>query len=181
MGCTGNKSTETGGNYNRSLIMNSNNPQVLPKINFDLNKYRESALQKHNMLRKKHGAEDLKLNEELNQIAQNYAEKILNYEGQKVFPINLYKDSLLGENILLSKKEDPEKICMKWYNECKKYDFGSNKYQKGTVHFTQLVWKATKEIGFGFYYNNDNFCSVALYYPCGNTLGEFSKNVEKAN
>ena len=70
---------------------------------------------------------------------------------------------------------------MKWYNEYKQYNFDLNKYQKGTTHFTQLVWKATKEVGFGFYFNNDNFSSVALYYPCGNALREFSANVQKAN
>ena len=135
----------------------------------------------HNELRKKNGAQDLTMNEKLNELAQDYAVKLLNYEGPKLFPFNIYNDSLLGENISILKKEDPEKVCMKWYNEYKKYDFDLNKFQKDSIHFTQLVWKATKEIGFGFYFNNDNFSSVALYYPCGNVLGEFSKNVQKAN
>ena len=180
MGCSQHKTKEFNNNYNRSLVMDNNN-QIIPKINFDLDTYRKRALEKHNELRKKHGAPDLILKKELNEKAQDYAEKILNYEGQKVFPFNIYKDSFLGENILISKKEDPEKICMKWYDENKKYDFSLNKYQNDTLHFTQVVWKATKEIGFGFCFNNDNFSSVALYYPCGNVLGEFSENVQKSN
>jgi hypothetical protein len=180
MGCSSDSTTEHRGNYNRSSIMEGNIP-ISSGAKIDLEQFRKRALQKHNELRKKHGAPDLTLNEKLNQMAQDYAQKLLNYEGKAVFPSNIYKDSLLGENILISKKEDPENICMKWYNENKQYNFDLNKYQKGTIHFTQLVWKSTKEIGFGFYFNNDNFCSVALYYPCGNVLGEFSKNVQKAN
>ena len=180
MGCSEHRTKEYKGNYNRSLIMDNSN-QILPKINFDLDLYRKKALQKHNELRKKHGAPDLTLNEKLNEMAQDYAVKLLNYEGQKVFPFNIYEDSLLGENISISKKEDPEQICMKWYNEYKIYNFDLNKYQKDTMHFTQIVWKATKQIGLGFYFNNDNFSSVALYYPCGNALGGFSENVQKSN
>ena len=39
----------------------------------DLKKFRQQELIKHNQLRKLHGTEPLKLNEELNQMAQNYA------------------------------------------------------------------------------------------------------------
>ena len=181
MGCSSSDIIEFKENYNRSLIMDERKNDILPDIKINLDKYRKSALQTHNELRKKHGASDLTMNEKLNEMAQDYAQKLLNYEGNKAFPFNIYKDSLLGENITISKKEDPEKICMKWYNENKAYDFDSNKFQKEAIHFTQLVWKSTKEIGFGFYFNNNNFISVALYYPCGNVLGEFSKNVQKVN
>ena len=180
MGCTTVDTENPRSYYNKSSTINVNY-NILPNINIDLDTYREKALQKHNELRKKHGAKELKENDELNKMAQDYAEKLLNYEGNKVFPFNIYKDSLLGENILISKKEDPESICLKWYKENKNYNFGLNQFQKGTIHFTQLVWKATEEVGFGFYFNNGNFSSVALYYPCGNVLGEFSENVQKAN
>ena len=87
----------------------------------------------------------------------------------------------MGENILISKKEYPEKICMKWYNEKKNNIILIQiNIKKAAIHFTQLVWKSTKEIGFGFYFNNDNFCSVALFYPCENILGEFTKNIQKS-
>ena len=70
MGCTSDNSTELRGNYNRSLIMEENNP-ISSGAKIDLEKFRKSALQKHNELRKKHGAPDLTLNEELNQMVQD--------------------------------------------------------------------------------------------------------------
>ncbi len=38
----------------------------------------------------------------------------------------------------------------KWYEEVNNYDFNSNKFISGTGNFTQVVWKDTKECGFGF-------------------------------
>ena len=44
-----------------------------------------------------------------------------------------------------------------------------------------MVWKETKQIGIGFCYDkeNNNYILAFLYYPPGNTLGDFSKNVTK--
>jgi hypothetical protein len=36
-----------------------------------------------------------------------------------------------------------------WYNEVSKYDWGSPGYSGITGHFTQVVWKASTELGFG--------------------------------
>ena len=65
-----------------------------------------------------------------------------------------------------------------WYDEINKYNFNSKKFIKGTGHFTQIVWKNSKEVGFGIAQAADGsyFC-VANYYPCGNFLGEFEDNV----
>ena len=47
-------------------------------------------------------------------------------------------------------------------------------------HFTQLVWKATKEIGVGIYYKpGSGTYVVTRYYPPGNMLGTFAPNVRK--
>jgi hypothetical protein len=66
---------------------------------------------------------------------------------------------------------------MQWYNEIKFYDFARD-YQKGTGHFTQLVWKSTKEVGFGIARDlGGYFYAVANYYPAGNVITRFQKNV----
>ncbi len=62
----------------------------------------------------------------------------------------------------------------KWYEEVNNYDFNSNKFISGTGNFTQVVWKDTKECGFGFAKSNDGaFYAVRKYYPTGNYQGKF--------
>ena len=144
-----------------------------------LNDYKIKALLKHNELRNKHGSPELQMNEELNKKAQEYAEKLLNNKNEKIISFNIYKDSFFGENIIISEKESPENICQKWYNEIVNYNFNIKKYQKDTGHFTQMIWKKTKEVGFGFHFDDyNNFCMVAYYYPAGNIFGEFSDNIK---
>jgi hypothetical protein len=65
-----------------------------------------------------------------------------------------------------------------WYNECKKYDYHNRQtYQSETGHFTQLVWRNTQEVGFAQAQGASMNFAVAMYYPAGNFLGEFDKNV----
>lgn len=75
--------------------------------------------------------------------------------------------------------------CYYRYNDiCEKgYDFKSNEIQKGTGHFTQLVWEKTTDFGIGraMLKKNGRFCSVvvARYYPKGNVPKEFLDNVKQ--
>jgi hypothetical protein len=68
---------------------------------------------------------------------------------------------------------------MQWYDEIKDHNFNMD-HQSGTGHFTQLVWKTTKEVGFGVARASDgSFYGVANYYPAGNLIGTFVKNVPR--
>lgn len=151
---------------------------------FNIEEYKMRVLLKHNELRNKHNSPELQINEELNSMAQEYAKKLFesNNNKKKYFSFNTYKDSFLGENILIAKKKTPEDICRQWYEENKNYNYSSNKLQNNTAHFTQMIWKNTKEIGIGFHFDDDkNNCLVVYYYPAGNILGEFSNNIQKPN
>lgn len=45
-------------------------------------------------------------------------------------------------------------------------------------HFTQVVWKGSREIGVGKARSNDGkILVVANYRPAGNVIGRFSENV----
>eukprot|EP00435_Cladocopium_sp_Y103_P003093 s2756_g1.t1 len=61
-----------------------------------------------------------------------------------------------------------------WYDEIADYDFGGD-YQKGTGHFTQVVWKGSTHVGMALS-EDGRFC-VANYYPGGNVIGRFKDNV----
>ena len=58
----------------------------------------------HNEFREKHDSPKLKINEQLNSLAQEFAKKILDLEGKKFCPSNIFNESAIVENILISKK-----------------------------------------------------------------------------
>ena len=61
------------------------------------------------------------------------------------------------------------------------YTFGSKQPASGTLHFTQLVWKASTELGMGVAEGKKDgmncFYAVARYRVRGNMGGEYVKNV----
>ena len=150
------------------------------QINFYDYRTLEKILNMHNDYRKKHNSLPLKLNYELVELAQEYEENLF-INNNNIFT-QTYNNEVLGENVFYSPLyKSPELICKEWYNEFKYYDYNYNKFQKNTVHFTQIVWKKTKEVGFAFVddKSKSKSCGVALYYPAGNKLGDFQENVEK--
>ena len=50
-------------------------------------------------------------------------------------------------------------------------------------HFTQVVWRDTKSVGVGYAQNECNGYTaifvVANYFPPGNWMGEFEKEVDR--
>ena len=172
-----------------NIINNKVNDQVNNKLDNKANNKDNDNInrmfKKHLELREMHGcSDDLKLDDELlNKMAHNRAIKLL-YDPNNIFSGDLYKDEILGENIFISDKIlDPEEICNEWYKEGENYDYENNRFQKGKGHFTQLIWKNTKKVGFGFgigiQNNKKKMVVVAYYYPSGNIFGEFKNNVKK--
>ena len=104
---------------------------------------------------------------------------------------NKWKDKKLGENLVLG-STTPRIAAQMWYQEV--YDGYSAKEIAEVAkapkkdlaklkevelknwnkagHFTQLVWKGSAEVGFGF-----GKLVVANYFPAGNMLTEFNENV----
>ena len=132
----------------------------------------------HNTLRKKHDAPELIEDPKLNDIADEYAINLLKNQGQIE---EIYKERFFGENAIITGNNNATQIFKKWEDERERYDFKKSKFTKDTSHFTQIVWKETKQIGIGFCFDkeNNNYSLVFLYDPPGNTLGNFSKNVTK--
>lgn len=77
-----------------------------------------------------------------------------------------------------------------WYEEIKDYPFpdgykgdGSDALFPKIGHFTQSVWRGSQYVGYGYGVNKN--CTVfktyvvARYYPAGNMIGDFDKNVLK--
>ncbi len=62
-----------------------------------------------------------------------------------------------------------------WFSEKSKYNPLKPEL---TLHFTQVVWKLTKQLGFGACnITNGGVLFVANYYPRGNYKDQFAQNV----
>ena len=150
-----------------------------------LDKDKLSALQVHNDARNEVGVSPLVWSEKLEQQALKYAKQIArtnNYEHSNT------KD---GENLaMFYEYEESNKVktyiysdtplydaSMAWYEEIKDYKYSKIKrFRIGPKigHYTQMVWKDTKEVGIASAISkNGKVYVVARYYPVGNYLGEY--------
>lgn len=58
-----------------------------------------------------------------------------------------------------------------WYREGESYPY-DGKFLPSAGHFTQVIWKNTRKVGFGFALTeNGRFYAVANYHPAGNFKG----------
>ena len=146
-----------------------------------LEEIRNNILVNHNYHRKRHQVGDLTRNSELEVIAQTYSEKLAS-TGNFAHSGNKYKGNPLGENLYKSWGSYQVSVTGKeasnsWYEEVKDYDFNNPGFTSGTGHFTQLVWKNSKQLGCGASCQNNAIVVTCNYYPAGNYLGEFDYNV----
>ena len=162
---------------------NKNNNKYEPSpssygSNSDFNQFCLEALDSHNKYRKIHHVEPLKLNKDLCKIAQNYAKQLTNM-GYLEHSENCYKGETLGENLFYCYGQDPSgaAVSKNWYGENKNHNY-SGDWKSNTGHFTQMIWKETKEVGFGKCKNKrGEIYVVGNYYPAGNIIGFFKYNV----
>ena len=152
------------------------------KPSFIPNQFQKDSLNEHNLLRKKHHVGDLILNKELCDIAQKYADKLAATDTFQHSKSN-FKGKPMGENLFACCGMDITGKLMtdSWYDEIKDYNFNNPGFKGSTGHFTQVVWNGSKQVGFGFAKSNTGYYyGVANYFPAGNYINEFEKNVLKA-
>ena len=149
------------------------------KINsLNLEKIRDDILENHNYHRKRHQVDILVRNEEIENMAQKYSEYLASISNLKHSGNNNYGENLYYCFSTFGICLTGEKVSENWYNEIDDYDFNNPGFNNKVGHFTQLVWKGSKEIGCGAACNNKNECFVTCnYYPPGNYLGQFNNNV----
>jgi len=158
------------------LVFGNSDPRAADRL--DLAAFREAALQQHNVYRAKHGVPPLVLRNQLNDVAQKHAEQLartnqLVHSEQEHYGENLYASSSSN-----STPPRPEAVVDSWYNEIQHYDFNQPGFRPETSHFTQVVWKASQELGVGMAQASDGtWYVVANYRPPGNILNQFAANV----
>lgn len=143
------------------------------------------CVDRHNVLRAKHSAPPLKLDDKLNKISQDWASHLAALNKMYHRPNNSY-----GENIycIMNTGSDPLQYMEghepvdNWYSEIKDYDFKNqtNVNISKVGHFTQLVWKQSTKIGVGVAKSDQGKVFVVTNYdPAGNFIGQFPLNVLK--
>ena len=150
-----------------------------------LDKDKLSALQVHNDARKEVGVVPLVWSKKLEDQALKYAKQIASTNNYK------HSNTRDGENLaMFFEYEKHNKVktyiysetplydaSMGWYNEIKDYKYSKikrNRIGPKIGHYTQMVWKDTKEVGIASAVSkNGKVYVVARYYPAGNYLGEY--------
>ncbi|KAM9497006.1 uncharacterized protein Hap1MRO34_003216 [Clarias gariepinus] len=140
--------------------------------------FKAKFLAKHNEYRKKHGAPALSISQDLCSSAQAWADHLLSTKALQ------HSNSNNGENLYYFRSSLPKKLTGEepvdsWYSEIKDYDFGKPGFGSNTGHFTQVVWKATTEVGVGLATDGSTVFVVGQYKPAGNITnpGCFKENV----
>ena len=145
----------------------------------DFTQFQREGLIMHNKYREAHHAPLIKLNKELCEIAQKYAEHLVEINTM-VHSHARFKGTAMGENLYYSSGFQPDggMPVTSWYDEIKDYDFKNGRSKGGVIgHFTQVVWKGSQYVGMGIASNGNNYFVVANYFPAGNWDGEYTKNV----
>ena len=153
--------------------------QAQPQKEKNINDIYNDVLKQHNNIREKYKREQLKLNNDLTILAQKYADNFDLLEESN-FHFENDQNQYIGINYKLFDGDISEinKICKEWIDEGKGCEENNViKYSSKTKHFTQIIWKNTKNIGLGYSeLNNNKKIFIAFYYPVGNILNEFERN-----
>lgn len=148
-------------------------------VSFDLEKLREEMLSRHNFLRSQHHTKELVRDSSLEKYALNFTDYLIKLDHLEHSPNRLNGD-YIGENICAghySSAIGTECVNL-WYSEEPNYDYKKAEFDVNCGHFTQIVWKNTKQLGCAMSCNEDDRCVVSCnYYPSGNFYGQFGANV----
>ncbi|CAF1111504.1 unnamed protein product [Adineta steineri] len=145
-------------------------------------RFQQETLVHHNTLRARHCAANLALDDNLNKIAQSYAEKLVNTNSfahsNNGYGENLYMMSSSASLASLHGKTATQS----WYDEVKDYNYSQPGFSAKVGHFTQVIWKNSKQLGVGVAFSKDGRKAVVVtnYSPPGNYMNQFDQNVLRA-
>ena len=133
-----------------------------------------AVLDHHNKARNDLGIPPLTWSAELAAYAQVWADSLANTNDCNLKHRD-NREKGYGENIFAgSSGFKPLDASIGWYNEIKNYTYGKiDESNSNAWHYTQMIWKNTKETGLGMATcPNGNVVVVANYSPAGNFSGE---------
>lgn len=130
----------------------------------------------HNRYREQHCAPPLRWSPTIARAAQAWADGL----AQRGCAFQHNSDTPYGENLAFASPPgtlDAERVVTGWYSEIAKYSSSNPRFSFDTGHFTQVVWKATTELGCGVASCANAEIWVCNYNPPGNYEEQFRANV----
>lgn len=129
------------------------------------------VLNAHNAIRNKVGVPPLAWSDKLAGVAQQWANKLVatnafQHSTDDRFGENLYRISGPGA------ASTPSDVINAWGAESVYYQYKNNSCSGLCGHYTQIVWKDTKEVGCGVARDPEHEVWVCNYAPFGNVVGE---------
>lgn len=146
-------------------------------VNFE--QFSDDCLFAHNLYRKLHGVPVVAINPDLSKVAMRRAIELAQLEELNVQQ-NKFKGHTLGETVGSVggfSSYNGISATQLWYSVVSKFDEEGEMSSEG-ASFTQIVWKSTKQVGFGIAKSRSGkFYFVAEYYPSGNIRHQYEDNV----
>lgn len=138
----------------------------------------KEVLRLHNECRSKHGVGPLVLGKSLNDHAQSWANNLAEKGLFLHRPNNYFGENLFWSSEVVYAKD----VVETWYAEHALYKYNVEPFKSGATfncgHFSQMVWKDTKQLGIGLAKGkNGTLYVVANYSPRGNIINKFISNV----
>ncbi len=133
--------------------------------------FRKALLDAHNRWREDVGVSPLSWSEEAARQAQSWAERL----ASRGCAMEHSQSRDFGENIAWGNTPgSPELVVELWAQERDDYDYATNTCTPGKMcgHYTQLVWRDTREVGCAVAACEGGEVWVCNYTPPGNWIGE---------
>jgi uncharacterized protein YkwD len=122
----------------------------------------------HNSVRARMGIPPLAWSDRLAERAQNWADTLVARNQFVHRP-----DSPYGQNLfeITGAPATPAQVVRAWASESRDYDYASNRCRAVCGHYTQIIWRDTKEVGCAVAQSGRREVWVCDYNPPGNWAG----------
>jgi pathogenesis-related protein 1 len=128
----------------------------------------DAMVQAHNSIRNRSKLPPLVWSSKVAAVAQQWAEVLLARNEFTHRPKAEYGENLYEIRGAIS---SPAQVVSDWGSESRNYDYRTNSCRDVCGHYTQIVWRDTRELGCGVARNARREVWVCDYNPSGNWVG----------
>ena len=122
----------------------------------------------HNQIRAQVGVPPLVWSDRLEAVAEDWAKTLLSRREFSHRP-----NGKLGENLfaIMGARASSTEVIRAWADESRNYDYRSNRCRDVCGHYTQIVWRDSKQVGCAVARDSRREIWVCNYDPPGNWVG----------